>query len=49
LQVIDKAQVPERKSKPKRSILMIAAFGVGLLGLCIQTGWRLSSRRRVSV
>lgn len=46
LQVVDVAMAPERKSKPKRSLLMLAGFGIGLLGVCIHTAWQLSSRRR---
>ncbi len=36
LQVVDRAEVPERKSKPKRSIFMLVAFAVTFL-LC--AGW----------
>jgi len=36
LQVIDRAEVPERKSKPKRSIFMLVAFALTFL-LC--AGW----------
>lgn len=46
LQVIDKAEVPERKSKPKRSILMIVGFGIGLLAVLAHTCWSMSRRRR---
>jgi uncharacterized protein involved in exopolysaccharide biosynthesis len=31
LQVVDAAQVPERKTKPKRSLFMLVAFGLGFL------------------
>lgn len=31
LQVVDAAQVPERKTKPKRSLFMIVAFGLGFV------------------
>lgn len=48
LQVIDVAQTPERKSKPKRSLFMIVGFALGLLGLCVHTGWRLSRHRSAS-
>lgn len=46
LQVIDVAQVPERKSKPKRSLLMILGFGLGLLAVCLHTAWALARRAR---
>ncbi|MFG6468721.1 Wzz/FepE/Etk N-terminal domain-containing protein [Roseateles sp. BYS87W] len=45
LQVIDVAQVPERKSKPKRSFFMIAGFALGLLLMGLQTGRELKARR----
>lgn len=44
LQVIDKAVVPERKSKPKRSILMIVGFGLGLLAALSNIVWTLARR-----
>ena len=44
--MIDVAQVPERKSKPKRSLFVIVGFALGLLAACVQTGRQLSSRRR---
>ncbi|MEJ6002160.1 GNVR domain-containing protein [Paucibacter soli] len=47
LQLIDAAQVPERKSKPKRSMLMLAAAGLTFLGICIHTGVLLARRRRL--
>lgn len=46
LQVIDPASIPERKSKPKRSLLMIVGFGLGLLAVCVHTAWALSRRSR---
>jgi uncharacterized protein involved in exopolysaccharide biosynthesis len=35
LQVVDQAEVPERKTKPKRSYFMIAAFGLGFMACAI--------------
>lgn len=46
LQVIDTAQVPERKSKPKRSLLMILGFGLGLLAVCVHTATTLMRQSR---
>lgn len=45
LQVIDTAQVPERKSKPKRSQLMMAAFALTLLGVASHTALALVRKR----
>jgi len=46
LQMIDVAQVPERKSKPKRSLIMIGAFALTFICVCIWIGMQLSSNRR---
>lgn len=46
LQVIDAAQVPERKSKPKRSMLMLAAFAAAFLAVAVHTGATLTRARR---
>lgn len=48
LQVIDVAQAPERKSKPKRSLLMILGFGLGLLAVLVHTAMTLVGRRQTS-
>lgn len=45
LQVIDIAQAPERKSKPKRSQLMIAAFVLALLAVAGHTALTLIRQR----
>lgn len=45
LQVIDVALVPERKSKPKRSHFMIAAFAVALLAVMANTALTLGRER----
>jgi uncharacterized protein involved in exopolysaccharide biosynthesis len=45
LQVIDVALIPERKSKPKRSLLAILGFGLGLVGIAGHTLWRRQSKR----
>jgi uncharacterized protein involved in exopolysaccharide biosynthesis len=45
LQVIDAALPPERKSKPKRSMLMLAAFGAALLGVAVHTALTLARTR----
>lgn len=46
LQLIDAAQVPERKSKPKRSLLMLGAGALAFLGVCIRTATQLVAARR---
>jgi len=48
LQVIDMAQVPERKSKPKRSLLMLAGFALGLLWVMGHTALSLRRARATS-
>ncbi len=48
LQVIDAAQVPERKSKPKRSQLMIAGFVLALIAVAVQTALSLVRQRAKS-
>lgn len=40
VQVVDTAQMPERKSKPKRSLVAIFGFVVGLVFMCGYTLWR---------
>lgn len=45
LQVIDEAQVPERKSKPKRSLFAIAGVGLAALVIVLQTVVLLNRRR----
>jgi uncharacterized protein involved in exopolysaccharide biosynthesis len=45
LQVIDIAQVPERKSKPKRSQLMMAGFALALLAVAAHTALGLIRQR----
>ncbi|MGQ3050298.1 MAG: lipopolysaccharide biosynthesis protein [Roseateles sp.] len=45
LQVIDVAQPPERKSKPKRSQLMIAGFALALLAVAAHTALALVRKR----
>jgi len=45
LQVVDPAQVPDRKSKPKRSIYALIAFGVAFLACA---GWVLRQHLRRS-
>jgi uncharacterized protein involved in exopolysaccharide biosynthesis len=42
LQLIDSAQVPERKSKPKRSLLILAGAGIAFLGVCVHVALGLS-------
>lgn len=44
VQVIDVAQAPERKSKPKRSLVAVFGFGLGLLGVIGHAVWRLRRR-----
>lgn len=45
LQVLDVAEVPERKSKPKRSHFMLAAFALALLAVVAHTALTLSRDR----
>jgi len=45
LQLIDTAQVPERKSKPKRSLLLLAGFGIGFMLACLWVMREYMSRR----
>jgi uncharacterized protein involved in exopolysaccharide biosynthesis len=45
LQLIDIAQVPERKSKPKRSLLLLAGFGIGFMLACLWVMREYMSRR----
>ena len=45
LQVIDEAQIPERKSKPKRSLFVLAGFGIGLIAASLLVLRRLFSTR----
>jgi uncharacterized protein involved in exopolysaccharide biosynthesis len=45
LQVIDAAQAPERKSKPKRSQLMMVGFILALLAVVAQTTFSLFRQR----
>ena len=45
LQVIDVAQAPERKSKPKRSLLMLAGAALALLAVFVHTAKTLKQRR----
>ncbi|MBL8278868.1 MAG: lipopolysaccharide biosynthesis protein [Pelomonas sp.] len=45
LQVIDAAQPPERKSKPKRSQLMILGFVLALIGVAVKTTLSLIRER----
>lgn len=40
-QIVDEAQVPERKTKPKRSMFMLGAFGVTFVFVC---GWLIVRR-----
>lgn len=44
LQVIDVAQPPERKSKPKRSMLMLAGFALALVGVMVHTALQLGRK-----
>ncbi len=46
LQMVDTPQVPEKKTKPKRSFIMMGAFGVALLGVCVWIGMQLSASQR---
>lgn len=46
LQVIDTAQPPERKSKPKRSLLMLGAFAAAALAVVLYTRLLLVRERR---
>lgn len=45
LQIIDAAQVPERKTKPKRSQLMILGFVLALIAVSVQTTLALVRER----
>lgn len=45
IQILDVAQVPERKSKPKRSHLMLAGFALALLAVVAHTALALSRMR----
>nr|WP_255355286.1 Wzz/FepE/Etk N-terminal domain-containing protein [Pelomonas sp. Root1217] len=45
LQIIDAAQVPERKSKPKRSLFMLAGFALALLAVGAYTKLALGRER----
>lgn len=49
LQIIDAAQVPERKSKPKRSQLMLAAFAAAALGVLVYIALALHRERGKAV
>jgi len=44
LQILDAAQLPERKSKPRRSVFMMIGFGLGLLVICLHTAVSLARR-----
>lgn len=46
LQIIDAAQVPERKSKPKRSLFMLGAFAAAALAVVFHTRLMLIRERR---
>ena len=45
IQILDAAEVPERKSKPKRSHLMLAGFALALLAVVAHTALTLSRER----
>jgi uncharacterized protein involved in exopolysaccharide biosynthesis len=46
LQLVDIAQVAERKSKPKRSLLGLAGFGLAFISICLFVSWRFVSSRK---
>ena len=46
VQIVDKAQAPERKSKPKRSLLALAALGLAFTITCLYVTGRLFAARR---
>ncbi len=46
LQLVDIAQTAERKSKPKRSLLGLAGFGLAFLSICVFVSWRFVSSRK---
>ena len=52
LQLVDTAKIPERKSKPKRSLLLLAGLGIGFMLACLwvmrqhfvgRSSWRRSA------